>query len=146
MADFEKLVTRSVKEQYEGYLDPLLNNPVENAGRLSGLRRVRYLSAVADLGLELHGLYWDQACMAYFPEVAFCYNRAPISSLTENQALYNRSKLAINTNHLQAVSGFSWRVCDIMASNACLVTEFKPDMLELFPNVPLPRKHFMMFT
>ena len=138
LADFEKLVTRSVKEQYEGYLDPLLNNPVENAGRLSGLRRVRYLSAVADLGLELHGLYWDQACMAYFPEVAFCYNRAPISSLTENQALYNRSKLAINTNHLQAVSGFSWRVCDIMASNACLVTEFKPDMLELFPNVPLP--------
>ena len=123
---------------YDSTDKSLFTNFKENSNRLSGILRARYLSAVADLGLELRGLYWDHPSMAYFPELTLCFNRTPIFSLQDSELFYNKSKLSINTNHIQAVSGFSWRVCDIMASNSCLVSEFKPDMARLFKGLNIP--------
>ncbi len=76
--------------------------------------------------------------MNYYPELALCYNREPLFSLRDNQNFYNQSRIGICTQHIQAVSGFSWRVCDIMASNACLVTEYRPDMSSLFGSIDIP--------
>lgn len=105
---------------------------------ISGIRRARYLTAVADLGLDLRGMGWNDKSMTYFPELHLRYNKTVVFSLLENQQFYNRSKIGFNTNHIQAQSGFSWRVCDIMASNACLVSEYKPGLSETFPGIPLP--------
>ena len=55
-----------------------------------------------------------------------------------NQNIYNKSKIGINVSHLQATSGFPWRVMDIMASNACLVTDYHEDFKRLFGNIPIP--------
>lgn len=128
----------------EGYFSSALPKILEGrdtnkqAFQFSGLNRLKTLDAIADLGLEVHGTYWNVPCMAFFPDVSFSCSKTPVSTLAENQLLYNSAKLGINTNHIQATSGFSWRVCDIMASNACLVTEKKQDIFDLFPDVPLP--------
>lgn len=126
------------EEEYASTTGRLIGDAKECSNRLSGIRRARILSAVSDLGLELRGLYWDHASMNYYPELALCYNKEPLFSLRDNQDFYNRSRIGICTQHIQAVSGFSWRVCDIMASNACLVTEYRPDMSSLFGNVDIP--------
>lgn len=106
---------------------------------ISGYRRLRYLSAVADLGLEIHGNnYWTIDAMNYFPEVLACFNSDPLWTLKDNQDFYNSSRIALNTNHIQAQNGFSFRVCDILASDACLVSEKKEDINLLFPGVGIP--------
>ena len=76
--------------------------------------------------------------MKYFPEVGFCYNKERVFSLEENQKFYNGAKIGFNSNHIQALSSFSLRVCDIMASNACLVTEERANIKKLFPNIGIP--------
>lgn len=106
---------------------------------ISGYRRLRYLSAVADLGLEIHGNnYWTIDAMNYFPEVLACFNGDPLWTLKDNQDFYNSSLIALNTNHIQAQNGFSFRVCDILASSACLVSEKRKDLSMLFPDVGIP--------
>lgn len=108
------------------------------AFEISGLKRVRYLSAVADLGLEIRGRYWQDSCMQYFPELLLSFNPKTTFTLEETAFFYNHAKIALNTNHIQAQNGFSFRVCDILASNACLVTEKSDDLLKLFPRVEIP--------
>ncbi|MBQ4040276.1 MAG: glycosyltransferase family 1 protein [Oscillospiraceae bacterium] len=99
---------------------------------------MQHLNELADLGLTVRGSYWDQEYARYFPEVALSANREQMFSLEENEKFYNSLKIGFNCSHIQAVSGFSWRVCDIMASNACLVTEEKATLREMFPNIDLP--------
>lgn len=113
----------------------------ETTARISGVKRAKCLEAIADLGLEIRGLYWDNSSMNYFPKALMCYNSNNIFTLDDNENFYNSSLIGFNTNHIQAVSGFSWRVCDILASNACLVSEFKPDIAKLFKKARIP-----MFT
>lgn len=114
------------------------NEIVKLAFQISGLKRIKTFDAISDLGLEIHGTYWDAPCLAYFPDVAFCIDKQNVSSLRENENLYNSAKIGVNTNHIQATTGFSWRVCDILASNACLLTEYKSDLRTLFPDVDIP--------
>ena len=106
------------------------------AARIAGARRLRYLSEIYDLGLEVHGYLWNQPMLKPFPEVMLTYSKRPVYNTETTQELYNRSKIGFNTKHLQAKSGFSWRVCDILASNACLVTESSSDLKLLGFNVP----------
>ncbi len=104
---------------------------------ISATARIQSLSAVSNLGLKLYGSQsWIK--IAYHPELILSYQNKKIYSLKDNQNIYNRSKIGININHIQAQSGFSWRVCDIMASNACLVTEPKSDLKLLFPSIKIP--------
>ena len=103
---------------------------------VSGLRRIRYLNAVSDLGLEVNGSYWNIDMMNYFPELLACVRQRTIWTKEDNERYYNSAKIAMNTNHIQAVNGFSFRVCDILASNACLVSEKSADLSRFFPFVP----------
>lgn len=105
---------------------------------ISGYRRIKFLEAVSDLGLQINGSWWFSPWVAYYPEVLKCVDKKQIWTLEENQRLYNSAKLAISTKHIQAQDGFSFRILDIMASNACLVAEYCADLEKLFPNVELP--------
>lgn len=116
----------------------IINNLERCSSLISGVLRARYLCAISDLGLDLRGMSWADDSMKYFPDLCLCYNKEQVFSLSENEAFYNNSKIGFNTNHIQAQSGFSWRVCDIMASNACLVSEYKPGLKTTFPDIPLP--------
>ena len=113
-------------------------NPDILIWELSDTKRVRTLATVADLGLKIYGTPNWYKDLPYEPELTLSYINKYVYSLKHNQDIYNSSKIGININHLQAKSGFAWRVCDIMASNACLVTEYKPDIEKLFPKIPIP--------
>lgn len=108
------------------------------ACRVSGIKRLRYLTEIADLGLEIRGQYWllKDPTLAAFPEILLSYSTEPVNSISSTQQFFNRSKLSLNTKHIQAKTGFSWRVCDILASNACLVTEPASDLNNLGFKVP----------
>ncbi|MBE6452195.1 MAG: glycosyltransferase family 1 protein [Alphaproteobacteria bacterium] len=108
-----------------------------SSARISGIKRLRYLTAIADLGLEVRGSNWNSPMLKVFPEVMLCYNIQQVLSYVETQDFFNQSKIGFNTKHIQAKSGFSWRVCDIMASNACLVTERADDLKTLGFKVPM---------
>ena len=106
--------------------------------RLSGLKRLRYLTEVADLGLEVRGAHWNplQPRLQCFPEVLLCYSPENVNNLKTTQLFYNQCKIGFNINHIQALSGFSWRTADILASNACLVTQKSADLEELGFKLP----------
>ena len=106
---------------------------------LSRSKRILTLAAVSDLGLELFGPEdWILDGNSSTVELHCAYNLKQIYSLKQNQDLYNASKIGLNINHLQAQDGFSWRVLDIMASSACLVSEFTPNIKRFFPDIPIP--------
>lgn len=105
---------------------------------MSGLKRLKYLSSVADLGLEVRGDYWNIDGMIYFPEIAMRFNPKQTFTRKENEDFYNSSKLSLYTKNIQMQNGFSFRVFDIMASNACLVSEYCKDFAYLFPDINIP--------
>ena len=105
---------------------------------ISDSNRIRTLSQIADLGLDLYGSKNWMSDLIYEPELTLSYKNINVSSLKQNQDIYNSSKIGININHMQATHGFSWRVCDIMASNACLVSSYTSDLKLLFPGVNIP--------
>ena len=104
---------------------------------ISDIKRIGILSEIADLGLQLYGTNnWQK--LQYYPQLTMSYQNKVIYSFKDNQDIYNSSKIGININHHQAVTGFSWRVCDIMATNCCLVSQYTSDLEKLFPHVDLP--------
>ena len=105
---------------------------------MSDWSRIGTLSAVSDLGLVLYGSASWGTDLPYEPDLTLSFNKKIIYSMQDNQDVYNSSKIGININHHQAADGFSWRVCDIMASNACLVSEYKNDLVKLFPHINIP--------
>jgi hypothetical protein len=95
---------------------------------MSGNKRVQTLAAIVDLGLEVYGHdNWIDVVDFSF-ELMLAYRREKIVTAKQNQDLYNRSKIAINLSHEQALDNFSWRVRDIMASNACLVSDHRKNL------------------
>lgn len=98
----------------------------------AGQERIKYVSVLSDLGLKLYGIDWWSKTIYYDFELASCFDPTTIISLKDNEWVYNTSKISVNISHPQAKTAFSWRVMDIMASNACLLMEKKPDWFELF--------------
>lgn len=101
---------------------------------LSAEERINILDQISSLGLTIYGTN-SWARIPYRTKLAFCYDNKLIYSIKNNQDVYNRSKISLNISHIQAQSGFSWRVCDVMASNSCLITEPKTDLKKLFPQI-----------
>lgn len=97
-----------------------------------GQERLKYLQCLTDLGLTLYGVpQWNR--VAYYDfDIACCFDPTPQFTIQDNQWVYNTSKISVNISHPQAKSSFSWRVMDIMASNACLLMENKSDWRDLF--------------
>lgn len=103
--------------------------------------RIRTLSAVADMGLKIYGTenwrddyYYDYRLNATFDD-------RKIYSLAQTEELYNSARIGISIAHAQALSCFPWRIADIMASNACVVTDAHQMLGEYFPGVPIPTYH-----
>ena len=128
-----------IKNRYKAEKHLKTDNLYNFSTRISGLKRARYLLAIEDLGLEIRGLHWNNPncqILKAFPELLLSYSSEKIIDTKTTEKFYNSSKIGFCVNHIQANSGFSWRVCDILASNACLVTEKTKDLLDFGFNVP----------
>lgn len=105
---------------------------------LSREKRLKVLNAVVELGLDLYGTKsWKEEYYGNI-DLNMAYIDKSVYSVKHNQDIYNSSKLGISVSHLQAISGFPWRIMDIMASNACLVSDYHADFAKLFGNIPIP--------
>lgn len=106
-------------------------------GLLQGIAttdRVAVLSALTDLGLHAYGMseIWQNLADTNLA-LACAYDSKSIYDLRSTQDLFNRSKISFNMSHIHARGeGFSFRVMDSMASNACLVTDYKLCYKRLF--------------
>jgi hypothetical protein len=98
-------------------------------------RRLGVLSEIADLGLKIYGSKTWIEQPVNDPNLVLSYTPETVYSLEHNQNIYNSSKIAVNINHIQAGSGFSWRVADVMASSSCLVSDPRGDFKLLFPGI-----------
>ena len=127
----------NIKQTYynHAYLSKHFSNDVINNAKYikSGQDRLSYLSVITDLGLSIYSnSNWKEEVIYIDTEIADCFVNQMINTDIENNNLYNNSKIAINLSHPQAINSFSWRVPDIMASNACLVMEYKKDWEDIF--------------
>lgn len=96
--------------------------------------RISVLSELVDLGLHCFGLseLWYELADTNLP-LACAYDAKLIYNLQSTQDLLNRSKIGFNMSHIHAnQDGFSFRIIDTMASNACLVTDYKTGYEKLF--------------
>lgn len=94
--------------------------------------RFKVLSAISDLGLSIYG--WPDAyaeILLYDPQLFRRFDFTPSVTLQDTTMTYNRSKISLNLPHGHAKEGFSWRVCDILASNATLISCRQPDLVKL---------------
>lgn len=105
---------------------------------LSGEKRLRVLSEIVDLGLVLYGTKSWETEYCYDFRLNMAFEDKLVYSLDQIQQIYNTSKIGISVSHLQAQGGMPWRNMDIMASNACLVTDYHSDMNLLFEGVKIP--------
>ena len=135
---------KPIEEIYEELINQNLYTPENKIilsdqrtfiGRYSGIKRAKILQEIADLGLIIHGSYWVQNSLCYFPDLALRYSHTPVCSTEEHQYILNQSKIAIQIGHIQAQSGFSWKVLDIMASDACILTNYSSDLKQLSKNI-----------
>lgn len=105
--------------------------PYEELSSLySSEKRILTLSLISHLGIEVFGgKDWYETAL-YHPWLAMSYNPQKVYSLSDNQDVYNTSKISINISHTQATVGFPWRVMDIMASNSLLVSDSNSGIAE----------------
>lgn len=112
--------------------------PYDVTFMLSDYRRIDVLSAIADLGINIWGTPNWASDFYNEPWLILNFHNEAVYTIKHNQDIYNSSKIGINIGHLQAKKGFPWRVFDIMASNACLVTEYHGDFSKYLPDLKLP--------
>ena len=102
------------------------------------------LANMLDLGLTIsgHDSRWEDAA-EYMPQLVAAYNPQQVWTLEQNNWFYNASKVSLCPVTAQARgSAFSWRVFDIMASNACLLISEASDLKTLtkdYVDIPMYR-------
>ena len=115
------------------------NLDVEKIGAfVCSYNRIKTLSSVAPLGLDLYGTISWINVLDFYPEIALSFINKKVYSLHDNQNIYNSAKIGISISHIQARSGFPLRIMDIMASSACLVSDYHDDFELYFPKVKIP--------
>jgi|GEM_PF-1376627 len=108
---------------------PNVNQIILDFGSVAN--RANVLSHIAPLGLNIHGGEgWLDIGLDSSLDIFDAYDSRQVYSVSQTQDEYNSSKIGININHSQAKTGFSWRVMDIMASSAVLVSNYSPDLVE----------------
>ncbi|MBO4643460.1 MAG: glycosyltransferase family 1 protein [Alphaproteobacteria bacterium] len=100
--------------------------------------RLLALSAVADLGLDLYGDDGWYELSNFLPSLTSCKKKKCVFSAKENEDIYNGSKICLNIIHPQTVNSFPFRVPEVMATSACLVSSYSPAIEKYFKGVNIP--------
>lgn len=95
-------------------------------------RRFAVLEQLMDLGLKIYSYPRGMVDVVRYNLKMFeCFDFTPSVTLADSERTFNRSKISMNLPHAHVVKGFSWRVPDILASNACLLADYRPDLKKL---------------
>lgn len=104
-------------------------------GALTSEKRIELLSVLSDF--DLHIYTWDQnlRCISNFYSLFKKCHLTSVFSIKANEQIYNKSKISLSMPHAQVSTGFSWRVCDILASNSMLLANSTDDLVKLFGGI-----------
>jgi len=95
--------------------------------QINAERRIHHLSALTDFDFRMYGLrddIWIEQMSLVNPKLLACYQYRAINEPDELAAIYNRSKIGFNISRIAAADkGFSFRVPEVIACEALLVTE-----------------------
>ena len=106
---------------------------------LTFAERVGTLDAIWELGLKLYGIPHNIMEAAPFSMgIIRSFDFSPVLTLEKTQEVLNESKIAPTLYNAQAPGGVSWRVADVMASNACLISPPKNDLKRISPYIDIP--------
>lgn len=99
---------------------------------LTSQERLDYLNSLT--GFDLHIWTWKENFKVIFNHYDLFkkIHIEPAASTEQNEQIYNASKISLNLPHAQVNTGFSWRVCDILASGAMLLSSPSKDLRLLF--------------
>ncbi len=96
-------------------------------------KKFAILSELTEFDLEIHGYPWNWPhAMQYNYELFRCFDYNLSVTLEQNCKNFNKSKLALNLPNATEKEGFSWRVADILATNAVLLTKKSKTLEEMF--------------
>lgn len=101
----------------------------------SGERRAKLISLLLDQGMHVFGPNEWLKLAPFESKIIQSYNPSQVFSLKHNQLVYNRSKISLNISHTQNITGYPWRVLDILASSAVLLSDDKRDLQRDFSHL-----------
>lgn len=104
---------------------------------MGGHERRKVLELLVDLGLSIYGIGWNNLFDSSI-DLALSFDNRKICSIKDNQDIYNSSKICINISHPQTKNGIPWRVLDIAATNACLLSDARQDIADFFGKIEIP--------
>lgn len=113
----------------ELFFEMQVQNLISNEARIAMTERL----SIA--GLALYGNDQWLAASAFYPKIlGYFHSGKVISSHKDVMQIYNSSKICINVPQVQTGSALPYRVIDILASDALLVTEFhsESDLFAMF--------------
>lgn len=104
--------------------------------------RLSKLDALVPHGLRVYGpSNWTEA-HTFSLKLLSCYQAGkPVDDRATLVDIYQRSRIAINIPHHQAKDGLPYRIFDIMASDALLITDYREgsDLFKIFgDDMPVP--------
>jgi len=127
IGDFDKLFNKK---------NHFLKNKLSHLGLMqifSNQKRLELFFALKDMGLKIYGNRWWYEITSVFPDIFKVFDPKPIFSVKDNQDIYNKSKVCLNISHVQSdVDNMPFRVCDIMASDGVLLSDYKTIYSKLF--------------
>lgn len=104
----------------------------------SGEKRIQTLMNIADLGLHIWGDQNWERIKPLLPSLYASLHKEAVTTVKENEEVYNTSKICININHDQSINGMNFRICDVLASGGCLISSYSPFVQEQFKELPIP--------
>lgn len=142
-AEFFEEYYRIQEEQFVGDLKFDVNNYIadfqwqrKNVDLLcleSTRNKFKLLSSMTDFDLEIHGYpgSWPLV-MQYDYKLFQCFDYELSVTLDQNANTYAKARIGLNVPNATSKEGLSWRVTDILASSAVLLTRESPVLKELF--------------
>ena len=98
----------------------------------SGEMRAKLVSILLDEGIRIFGPNEWLQLAPFASKIIQAYDPRLVYSLKHNELIYNRSKVSLSVSHTQNITGYPWRVLDILASSSVLVSDFKSDLANDF--------------
>ncbi len=90
------------------------------------------LNSLVDLDLNIYSTSYSLSCIDYNYKLYSKCHYNTVSTVEENEKVYNESKISLSFPHHQTKTGFSWRVCDILATNSMLISNKTEKLTQFF--------------
>jgi len=98
-------------------------NDKKTYNQILGVRKLKLLSRLCELGLTIKGAGWNGNSLNYFPEILMNSVNSRSYDFDDIHKLYDSSKVVLYLNNGPFVAGSYLRIIDALSSDTCLVAQ-----------------------